>query len=573
MIRRRLLCGFLSLWCQLEPGAFAGSKPEQRIEEAAKLLADGKAIEAARIYISLRRPYGEYRWHTLGAEGLQKCVPLLKEESRSEAALLLPSALLYAKEYRAALEAGMRVPKGVGNPDERALMLYETGEAARVLCRWDEAIQLFERAARDTPDPDPDLALRARREMAFCYEARGEVTRAKKLYDSILKDFSAKSQRHYRRYLEHRLAMIEKYHGKDAAARQTRRVAHLPMSVHSLAATPDGRAVAGGCWDAMLYVYDPKSRQLTGLGRPVADKDGYKVRAMTTGPDGVVYGGTMGFYRAHLFAYDPNRDWNPGTTKQSNPRDLGLIPERQIGVLAVAAAENGRVYAASIDDSYTLKTEPHAGAFFYWDPQKEKIINLGEAKLFAPGGLCRSYALCVGPKGQIYGGGGDNLLLVYAPTVNRFFTRTLPTPGTVRRRAALQERVSNVNALVPGVDGLVYGGTMFDYHLFAYDPVKDTTADRGRQVDQGASSYHPGLVRGENGTLYGSTSWTFYRYDPRADRSEVLGELDRAEGMVTFMAANPLGGAYAACYTSHLSKARRERRAPSAIYWVGGKAE
>ena len=544
---------------------------EEQLKEATTLLAEGKALEAAGIYLKIRRSYSEYCWHTPAAEGLLKCAPLLRKDQRVEAALLLPSALLYAKDYEGALEAGLKVPEGVGEREARAEMLYETGEAARILCRWDDALRVFERVAKETPDPKGVLALRAKREVAFCQEAKGDFEQARQTYRDIAADFEGNQQAKYMGYVQHRLSMIEKYHGRKPASARVRRVAHLPFSVHSLAVGVDGKVFAGGCWDAMLYAYDPRSRQLKALGRPVFDKDGYKIRALTTGPDGIIYGGTMGFYRAHLFAYDPSRSWKPGPAKDSNPRDLGEIPKGQVGVLAIAATEDGRVYASSIDDSYTLKTEPHPGAVFYWDPDQEKILRLGDDQLFPSEGMRFSYALCIGPQGRLYAGGGSNLFLVYDPALRRFSTRDLPTPGTQRGKSPVHERVSNVNSLTVGPDRLIYGGTMYDYHLFAYDPVKDLMRDLGRQVDQGLSSYHPGLGLGKDGRLYASTSWQFYEYRPKTGVAKILGVLDKAEGMVTFLATSPLGGAYAACYTSHLSKSPLERRVPSAIYHLLGK--
>ena len=561
-----ILLGVLCVCLTTHRESPAAPPQQKQTEEAAALLKEGKTVEAAELFIRVRRSHGEYQWHTPAAEGLLKCAEALRKGKTDESALLLPSVLLYAKEYHTALEAGLGIQDDQGEPDARALALYESGEAARVLCRWDDALHCFHRASKTPKDPKDVLALRAKREMAFCHEAKGEYAKAAQLYEGILANFPGKEQSRHLGYVRHRLAMIEKYRKETPASPRARRVSHLPMSVHSLAVGPDGKVYGGGCRDAMLYVYDPSSQEMKSLGRPVYDKDGYKVRALTTGPDGVIYGGTMGFYRGHLFAYDPKRDWNPGTEKTSNPRDLGRIPEGQIGVLAVAAAEDGRVYAGSIDDSYTLGGEPHAGALFYWDPQSEKIVKLGDEALFPPEGLRCPYALCIGPQGDVYCGGGGNLLLVYAPEARRFFTRSLPTPGTPRRRAPLFKRVSYVNSLAVGPDRRIYGGTMYDYHLFVYDPAKDLITDLGRQVDQGLSSYHPGLGAGKGGRLYASSSWQFYEHDPRSGESTILGVLDRAEGMVTFLAASPLGGAYAACYTSHLSKGPGERRVPSALY-------
>jgi hypothetical protein len=455
-----------------------------------------------------------------------------------------------------------------GSPEAKATMSFETGEAARLLCRWDTAIQAFESASRDSGDPAGLLVLRAERERAFCCEAKGDLPKATETYRSILARFPSKEAAPYLGYVRHRMAMIDKYSGRQARRARVRRVASFPMSVHSLAAGADGKVYGGGCWDAILYVYDPASKEMKMLGRPVADKDGYKIRALATGPGGILYGGTMGYYRAHLFAYDPSKEWRPGADKGSNPRDLGRIPDGQIGVLAIVAAPDGRVYATSIDESYTLGTEPRGGAVFCWDPQAEKIVALGGGELFPADGMRFSYALCVGPNGHVYSGGGKNQLLIYVPADKRFMTRSLPTPGTVLGKSHVYDRSSHVNVLAAGPDGRIYGGTMYDYHLFAYDPQKDLMEDLGRQVEQGLSSYHPGLVLGREGRFYASTSWQFYAYDPKAGTSQVLGVLDPEEGMVTFMSASPSGGAYAACYTSHLSKGPDERRVPSSLYWI-----
>jgi len=74
-----------------------------------------------------------------------------------------------------------------------------------------------------------------------------------------------------------------------------------------------GRLYGGGSADGVLFYFDPQDEKMISLGKPVAQP---RIRALTVGRDGIVYGigggvGGMG----HLFRYDP---------EGGDLRDLGI---------------------------------------------------------------------------------------------------------------------------------------------------------------------------------------------------------------------------------------------------------
>lgn len=71
----------------------------------------------------------------------------------------------------------------------------------------------------------------------------------------------------------------------------------------TVAVAPSGVAYVGTYYQGQLFAWDPETREMTDLGRPV-ESETY-LYGLTVAPDGTVYGGT--YPNAHLFSYHPDR--------------------------------------------------------------------------------------------------------------------------------------------------------------------------------------------------------------------------------------------------------------------------
>jgi hypothetical protein len=233
----------------------------------------------------------------------------------------------------------------------------------------------------------------------------------------------------------------------------------------------DGRLV-GGTNNGHLFIYDPATRQTVDVGRPTTRT--WQIAALTTGRDGLVYGGTSSYYygQAALFTFDP----------ALNMFAYVITPlTKTYMVGAVTAAPDGRIYAG-FDNRLVI-----------FDPAQRRL-TLPEKPIEPE--RCQIRALITHPNGKIYGG-CSNHLFSYDPV--NYVINDLGKPDTRD-----YDRNGTIAALVVGNDGRVYGSLDFKYessHLFVFDPASGQLSDWGVVLPTGVSA----LTTCGDGTIYGGT--------------------------------------------------------------------
>ncbi|MBD3291309.1 MAG: hypothetical protein GF393_00175 [Armatimonadia bacterium] len=100
--------------------------------------------------------------------------------------------------------------------------------------------------------------------------------------------------------------------------------------------------------------------ELRDLGKVI--RAGGQVDSMHAGRDGRIYMGS--YVRAHLSIYDPSLPWSPGTSLDSNPRELGEVGQGQYRTTSIVLGPDDRIWVGSIPSYNSAAT----GAFSVWDP-------------------------------------------------------------------------------------------------------------------------------------------------------------------------------------------------------------
>lgn len=115
----------------------------------------------------------------------------------------------------------------------------------------------------------------------------------------------------------------------DEAIKKRSKPVKEARKVLSLTTGTDGLIYGGTAINYLnaghMFIYDPTFGKSPDLGNP-----GYECNAVTTGADGLIYIGggarnsspdectVVGY--ANLAVYDPNKPWNPGQSPEANPR-------------------------------------------------------------------------------------------------------------------------------------------------------------------------------------------------------------------------------------------------------------
>ena len=132
------------------------------------------------------------------------------------------------------------------------------------------------------------------------------------------------------------------------------------------------------------------------------------------------------------------------------------------------------------------------------------------------------YASLMSENGRFYTGAGK-VLLEFDPTSREWLFHGIPQPNA---------GCFVGSALADGPDGLIYGGTCSNCHLFSFDPETKKMKDYG-QMDA-AEHYFSYLALDESGWAYcgiGTARYNIVAYDPRTgERRQLIKEEDRKLG-------------------------------------------
>jgi hypothetical protein len=241
---------------------------------------------------------------------------------------------------------------------------------------------------------------------------------------------------------------------------------------------------SGGEVGSHLFVYDPAKDALTDLGT-----SGFETFTLTTGKNGLIYGGTIeapgSGSDAHLFVYNPNAIWSPGY----NPADIiDLAPDvanpSQAIVHDLATGSNGDIYIALGYESYSgtdcariLIYHPDGGPLSITSPPTDQIA------------ICR---LTLGHDDQVYAGSK-----AVSGQAGHLYNYTSGVPidlGTV-------EDENVIGALTTGVDGAIYGATEPNGWFFKYIPGSPpgSIVIFGQPTETAIRQ----LITGKDGKIYG----------------------------------------------------------------------
>ncbi|MFB3885890.1 MAG: hypothetical protein ACE144_11735 [Thermodesulfobacteriota bacterium] len=268
---------------------------------------------------------------------------------------------------------------------------------------------------------------------------------------------------------------------------------------------PDGRIYGSSMLPLRLFVYDPRNRSLTNLGKAsYVDGEIYSLGTL----NGRLF--LCSYPNARISVYDPNKPLRFGSEKEDNPRDLGPLGGHQDRPRAMIAGPHGRVYIGSYPDYGHL-----GGAISVYDPEKNErrvhrhiVQNQSIASLSY---IEKSDLIAAGS--SILGGGGTRAvekeakLILWDPNEEKKIFEIIPVPEakTILSLAA--------------VGGEVYGITNNE-KVFVFD-------SETREVRKvfGLEFKEPkdiSLQLGSDGKLYGLSSEAIFLIDPADGRVSLV---------------------------------------------------
>jgi len=132
-----------------------------------------------------------------------------------------------------------------------------------------------------------------------------------------------------------------------------------PDNIGALTTGADGRIYVGTGM-AHLVIYDPSTGDFTDLG---SIPESEVIWALTTDLFGIIYGGDG---LGNFFVYDPAEAWNPGTTSGSNPYNMGQAVLGETRIRSLTTGIDGKIYGG---------TAWHAHLFVYAPPSLTVSIS------------------------------------------------------------------------------------------------------------------------------------------------------------------------------------------------------
>ena len=342
---------------------------------------------------------------------------------------------------------------------------------------------------------------------------------------------------------------------------------------------------------------------------------------MITGPDGRIYCGTD---QGELIVYDPRKPWKPGYEPGSNPRNLGYAIYGERRLRSLTAGTDGMVYGgtglaahlfqytpiidlgqpvAQANNIWDLTTGTDRNVYggtgrvkhvFSYDPTEDESTDLGRSRF-------EWYSTQAGRNGFIYGGGYRGALMpidvsvepieakpvaakavtAEAITAEAITAEAVPIPILPRnahfgiynprkpwepgvnprdmgpavliggRRpphpAVIFDMVETTNYAAEGINNatLICGGTGYEHDVERYDyayvfcynanlPWKPGSNPCSRQIPLRGQRGVSRVTAGRNGMIYGlsvsASRINFFGYDPGANQVDLIMEFPSSEG-------------------------------------------
>jgi hypothetical protein len=215
----------------------------------------------------------------------------------------------------------------------------------------------------------------------------------------------------------------------------------------------------------------------------------------------------------HVMCTDP-------AASNSTWRDLGQVADHE-GVYSLTAdPAKHALYGVTFPSGIFFSVNVASGEI----KTHGKLVDrtgIGTDETFRP----VPRALAVDKSGVVWTSGGGGWVFRYDPgrdVLERTKVRLPAVPG--------REFLSVIDTLVPGPDGLLYGGTS-DGYLFRLDTANLRAANLGRPYDDFRI---PALIYGADGKFYGAAGspkqiCRIFSYDPKAGEFRVLGLIEKRD--------------------------------------------
>lgn len=274
-----------------------------------------------------------------------------------------------------------------------------------------------------------------------------------------------------------------------------------------LHAGPDGCIYGSSILPLHLFRYNPNGGELVDFG-PCSSSTGEAYSMANL--DGKVY--ISSYPAAQVSVYDPSQPYRFGAEPTSNPRDLGRIDDISYRPRSTLAGPLGRVWLASLPDYGQW-----GGPLSYYDPKTEEkkayYRIFGDGSCYTLAHLENEKQIAVGT--NIAGGSGTKPKVEQAVLfLWDYRAEKKVWEGTLKRP------VSSFNALLYASDGKLYGTATGNAPpvLFIFDP--QSHAFTAQIEIPGVSPLDLGLLEGPDGSIYGFTGSSIYRFDPAAQKIE-----------------------------------------------------
>jgi streptogramin lyase len=265
---------------------------------------------------------------------------------------------------------------------------------------------------------------------------------------------------------------------------------------------PDGRIYGSSMLPLRLFVYDPKDRSLTNLGK-AAHSTG-QIYSMGS-YEGKLY--LCSYPNSRLSVYDPMKPLKFGDGEDANPRDLGPMGDGQDRPRAMIAGPHGKIYIGTYPD-YGL----HGGAISVYDPKKnEKRVyrHLVPNQSISSLAYLERLDLIAGGS-SVRGGGGTRAIEKEA----KLFLWDLREEKKVFETVPVPE-AKTILSLAATPEGLVYGITDHE-KVFIFDP---QSREVKKVFDLGLKKpLENSLQTGPDGLLYGLSQEMIFFIQPGKDQ-------------------------------------------------------